>query len=145
MKIERTGAGGAGTAARRADRLRRTGDGQFARTLDRVFGQADATPAVAGTGAATSVDSLLAAQATADESPQGRRRQAYARAGQQLSALTELQRRLLAGMPSADDLQALARAAAEPRPGIDDPRLRQVLDEIDLRVQVELAKRHLHG
>ena len=49
-------------------------------------------------------------------------------------------RRLLGGGDDGLALQALARAAAEERQGDPDPGLQDVLDHIETRAAVELAK-----
>ena len=141
MKVEGPGAGAAADRTRRSRRGDAAQPGHFARTLDAMIGADDAAAPVAGVGAATGVEALLAAQTVDDDSREGRRRQACARGGRQLDARTGIQQRLLLGGLSGDELDALARATAGPRPGVDDPGLCQVLDEIDVRVQVELAKR----
>ncbi len=141
MRIEGPGAGNATDKTKRTQRGNGAAPGQFARTLGAMAGGDDAAPPVAGAGAATGVEALLAAQDVTDESPGGRHRQAYARGREQLDALQQMHRRLVAGALSESELEALARASSEPRPSVRDPGLSQVLDEIDVRVQVELAKR----
>jgi len=44
------------------------------------------------------------------------------------------------GMVPTDRLQDLATAAREQREELDDPRLSEILDDIELRARVELAK-----
>ncbi len=84
----------------------------------------------------TSVDMLviLASEGEAD-----RRRRMAAQAEHGLAALEELQAEIEAGEPSAAKLQELAswtRGLQRP----DDPQLAQILDAIELRALVELAK-----
>ena len=141
MKVEGPGAGGATDKTRRSRRGEAAAPGQFARTLGAMVGVEEAPTPVAGAGAAPGVEGLLAVQGVADDSPEGRRRQAYGHGNRRLDALKTLQHRLVAGALSPDELASLARLTAEPRPAVDDPGLRDVLDEIDVRLQVELAKR----
>lgn len=113
----------------------RAGDGSFSSAL------AAETPATqGGTGAApaSAVDALLALQEV-DEAGSGRKR-AVRRGNDLLDRLEEIRIGLLTGQLSRDRLQQLARLAREGRPAIDDPRLAEVLAEIELRAEVELAK-----
>ncbi len=81
---------------------------------------------------------IMALQEVADRG-EGRRR-SIRHAGRLLDLLDELRVGLLTGgLPSAT-LADLARLAGEARDRVDSPELQQVLDEIDLRAQVELAK-----
>jgi hypothetical protein len=84
----------------------------------------------------TSVDMLviLAAEGEAE-----RRRRMAAQAEQGLAALEGLQAEIEGGEPSAAKLQELAAwTQSVDRP--DDPQLAQILEEIELRALVELAK-----
>ncbi|MBE7218287.1 MAG: flagellar assembly protein FliX [Caulobacteraceae bacterium] len=108
------------------------------------FAPADAaTPAagarVGATGALAGLDALLALQEQGG--PLERRRRQVARAGRLLDKLDAVKLALLGGGAEGAALQGLARAAAESREGVDDPRLNEVLDAIETRAAVELAKR----
>jgi len=97
---------------------------------------------VASTGAARSlspVDGLFALQEVAEDAP-GRRRRAVQRGSTILDRLDDLRLGLLGGRMSASQIGELTRLVAGERARVDDPQLEAVLDEIDLRAQVELAK-----
>ena len=94
-------------------------------------------PAAAAPGL-TAVDALLVAQELPD--PLAGRRRAVQRGNALLDRLEELRLGLLAGILSRERLDELTRLAGTVRETVDDPRLGEVLDEIDLRVAVELAK-----
>ena len=85
-----------------------------------------------------SVDALLALQAA--EGPLERRRRAVRRGSGILDRLEALKLALLAGEAGRPALEGLARAVREQRELADDPMLDGVLDEIDTRAAVELAK-----
>jgi Class II flagellar assembly regulator len=68
------------------------------------------------------------------------RGRAIRRADSLLDQLSELQADLLAGAVPAGRLQALTDMLRARREGIDDPRLSDLIDEIELRAEVELAK-----
>ncbi|HRH20390.1 MAG TPA: flagellar assembly protein FliX [Brevundimonas sp.] len=101
-------------------------------------GQARAAgPAMATTGVA-SVAALLALQE--DDSPAARRRKALKRGSGLLDRLEAVKLALLDGGDGSVALSALSRLAAEGRQGDPDPALQDVLDHIETRAAVELAK-----
>ncbi len=85
-----------------------------------------------------SVDGLLAVQEMPDALA-GRRRAAQ-RGEMLLDRLDELRIGLVAGAVPRDRLDELGRLAKAARGQVDDPRLNAILDDIELRVAVELAK-----
>ncbi len=93
------------------------------------------THGVSGVG---SLDALITLQA-ADE-PLGRRRRAIRRAGRLLDELDQLKLALLDGGLAETELRRLADAVREQREGVGDPGLESLLDQIETRAAVELAK-----
>ena len=91
-----------------------------------------------GVAPPAAVDSLMALQGTDDA--QDRRRQAKARAEEILDRLDELRHLILTGVVPKSRLEELARIARSQRAVVDDPDLAELLDHIDLRAQVEVAK-----
>lgn len=101
---------------------------------------ASAAPARAGAlGPLAGLDTLLALQALGG--PLDRRRRQVARAGRMLDGLDAVRLSLLDGESPTGALQALARSASQAREGVDEPGLSEVLDAIETRAAVELAKR----
>jgi hypothetical protein len=94
--------------------------------------------AAAGLAPLTSLAGILAVQEV-DEPLTGRRR-ARQRGDQLLDALDELKLALLDGKLPPGKLRALQSLASAQRGRADDPALQAVLDEIELRTAVELAK-----
>ena len=92
----------------------------------------------AGPSGASSVAALIALQEVPDAT--ARRARAVAAGHDLLDRLDELRLALLAGRMSPNRLAALAQSARARREGVADPRLAEVLDEIALRAEVELAK-----
>jgi hypothetical protein len=88
--------------------------------------------------AVSSLEALMALQEVGG--PLERRRRAVRRGGVILSALESLKLDLLEGRLTPGTMQALARAVREQRSLTDDPGLEAVLDEIETRAAVELAK-----
>lgn len=72
-----------------------------------------------------------------------RRRRAVRRGRGLLDRLDALRLAVLAGEAGDGVVASLARAATDARPDQDLPALDAVLDQIDLRVAVELAKAEL--
>jgi hypothetical protein len=84
------------------------------------------------------VEALLALQDV--ESATERRRRSVGRAGRMLDELDGLKIALLAGELDPAQLDRLARAIREQRAATEDPKLEELLDEIETRAAVELAK-----
>jgi len=98
-------------------------------------GQASSVSNVSGV---MGVEALLALQDVG--TPTERRRRAVGRAGRILDVLDEIKVGLLGGELSGADLDRLRRAVREERAATDDPKLEAVLEEIELRAAVEVAK-----
>lgn len=99
------------------------------------------TTSVGHTGAASgvgSVDALIALQEASG--PLDRRRRAARRASGILDALDEMKLCLLDGVTRPETFDRLRRLIREERAATDSPGMEGVLDEIDLRAAVELAK-----
>jgi hypothetical protein len=101
---------------------------------------AEAAPAVRASAAqnVSSIDALLALQSVG--TPLERRRRAVGRAGRILDLLDDVKVALLEGSMSPTALSTLVDAVHEQRDRTDDPNLEGVLDEIETRAAVELAK-----
>ena len=105
---------------------------------------AGGAPAAGATGSAPSVagvanvSALMALQGVEDVTE--RRRRAIRRGHGLLDRLEELKLTLLSGDTGEGVLDRLARAAREAREDGAEPELAVVLDQIDLRAAVELAK-----
>ncbi len=127
----------------RANSVRRTGKSQSGAGTDfakHIPGSAEATP-VAGGGAAQldSVEALVALQEVPDATRQSVSPE-QKHAEDLLDRLDQIRLGLLRGDLSRIDLQALVLRLAERRRDGGDPRLMEIIDEIELRARVELAK-----
>jgi hypothetical protein len=100
--------------------------------------EAAPTARVAGASPVSSIDALLALQSVG--TPLERRRRAVGRAGRILDLLDDVKVALLEGAMSPSALTTLVAAVHEQRDRTDDPGLEGVLDEIETRAAVELAK-----
>jgi hypothetical protein len=101
-------------------------------------GDAPRAASVSGPGPIAALDSLLALQGVGDATS-GRSR-GLARAGHLLDMLDEVRDGLLSGTMSRATLSRLAHAVGQRQNHFADPGLQPILDEIELRAHVELAK-----
>ena len=103
-------------------------------------GPSAASARVGAPAGVTSLDALLALQEL--DGPLERRRRSVRRAGRILDELDGVKLALLGSDERAPEaLARLTRAVADQRSETDDAGLEQVLNEIELRAAVELAKR----
>lgn len=91
-----------------------------------------------GVAGVMSVDALLALQDVGG--PLERRRRSVRRAGRILDVLEEVKINLLSGDLSSGDLDKLLVAVRDERHATEDEALEGVLNEIETRAAVELAK-----
>jgi hypothetical protein len=96
------------------------------------------TGSVGGPSMVGGIDALLALQGVED--PLERRKRAVKRGRVALDALDELKIGLLGGAFTAATVARLQAAAAQLKPGSGNAELDAVLAEIELRVEVEIAK-----
>lgn len=105
--------------------------------------EAKAVTSVSGPSALSGVDALIALQGTPD--PAGQRARAARRGRDMLDLLDEVRVGMIVGQVSRGTLQSLLSLVNAQREDFIDPSLSQVLDEIDLRARVELAKLNFAG
>lgn len=136
MKV--TGPGGIGSSSgARPARSAGGGDGFRIVTPDSAGGASQAASVSAAHGV-MGVEALLALQDVGG--PLERKRRAVRRAGRILDVLDDLKVALLEGELSGAELDRLRRVVRDERGNTDDPVLEAVLDEIELRAAVEVAK-----
>lgn len=135
MKIERF-SGPKTATTRRSGRSGSAGGGGFARAL----GEGPSQPsAPAGATPVQTANALLALQEVGD-STEGRAR-AKRRAEDLLDRLDELRLAIAMGAVPLDRLEELARVLGQRQAAANDPKLAQIINEIEIRAAVELAKR----
>lgn len=123
-------------------KTKKTGDkGAF----DAALNEAEGVEERAATRAPSSVDGVEAPSAllSLQEVPEGSglRQQTLKQGKQSLDALEDLRRDMLLGDDNPHLLQRLREQQARMRQQAHDPSLKQVMDDIDLRLAVEIAKR----
>jgi hypothetical protein len=136
MKVNGTSGVGSTTGVRAA----RPGGGGPGFQLPSIGGASGAgqSSSVSGVAGVMGMDALLALQDVGG--PLERKRKAVRRAGLILDVLEDVKVALLDGAITANDLDRLRRAVRDERSQTDDPKLEAVLDEVEVRAAVELAK-----
>lgn len=137
MKVDGPGNIRGQAPTRRAGKAEGAGGAAFAKQLKGTDGAAPASGVSAAAGV-HAVSGILAAQEVDDAAARASR--GKKRAQDMLDKLDDIRHGLLSGELSADKLVDLSRLVQSRKVAVDDPGLAQLLDEIDLRAQVELAK-----
>lgn len=120
--------------ARKKGKARSTSGTSFSEHLD----ESEGTSSTSGTGTIGSISGVLNLQEVEDAltgEAKGK-----LRAEDLLDKLDEMRVDILSGALSTAKLQRLSQIVNEQKEEISDPKLNAVLEEIDLRAQVELAK-----
>jgi hypothetical protein len=145
MKVSGSKATGTSGASRKKATGGSGGSG-FADTMRSLDSSGDAGGAagVRGASSVSALDALLALQQSGDalDSP---KKTAMLRAKSLLEQLEAVRDGLLSGQLSGERLKLLVGLMDQQREALDDPELSAVLDEIDLRARVELAKLEVSG
>lgn len=107
---------------------------------DMVSGGAPEAAPTKATQSIAHVDALLAVQAAEDPTARAARQRMRGRALSVLDELDKLRMAMLGGDLTVGHIIDIADVVASHRERITDPALTGIMDEIDLRAQVELAK-----
>ena len=136
MKVEGPSSSRPSEQTRKKEKVS-SGDSSFGRM---VTGGAEEARASAATQSIASVDVLLAAQSVDDPAQRAARKRMRARADNLLNELDKIRIALLSGTLTVGHVVDIADVIASHREKIIDPQLTALLDEVDLRAQIELAK-----
>lgn len=134
MKIHITGPGRAGQIRRSGKTTRTKGGGEF---ISHLQPSLPAGPAAATT-MPTAVEGIFALQEVRDATSEASQAKAFAEG--LLDQLDDLRHALLTGRVSPEKLRGLQEFVRRKRVHAADPRLAEILNEIELRAAVELAK-----
>jgi hypothetical protein len=118
---------------------KKTGDDAFGSMVN----DTEETGSASSTSRPTSIsslDALLSLQEAESGTSEEAAKKARKRANDILDQLDKVRVGLLTGEMPKSTLQQLASTIASHRDHVIDPKLAELLDEIDLRAQVELAK-----
>lgn len=102
--------------------------------------EASETAHMQGAGAVARLDVLLAAQSAEDPASRASKGRMRKRADSILRQLDKLRLGILTGNLSVGNMVDIADVVSSHREKIQDPQLASILDEIDLRAQIEIAK-----
>ena len=139
MKISNLGSTKSTSAAGRKKKVSSTGESDFASELFGVT-EASAAGAPVETHTVGTVESILSVQEVPDASGERSRGRARQYGDDILERLDSLRRDVLLGAISKEKLVDLARVLRTRQGQTDDPQLQAIIDEIELRAQVEIAK-----
>jgi hypothetical protein len=137
MKVEPTAPRPA-TTVRKTGGTSATGSGAFAKALSDT--QQSHGPGMPVSVGYTDLNTVLALQEAPDATRGRARKRARERGNMMLDHLEEIRLGLLLGTIPMAKLEQLAQLVRAKREQIDDPKLLAILDEIELRAAVELAK-----
>ena len=136
MKIDPTGPLGT-----RPTKLReRNASAPSSEFVKHMAGETPASGSIGGNSPISAVDALLALQEVPDSTSEQANARARARGQLLLDSLDEIRHGLLTGSIPRRTLDDLARTARAQKEQASDPKLAEVLGEIELRAEVELAK-----
>jgi hypothetical protein len=137
MKVGETKGPGSAAKSKKSTSAQSGGSADFSQY---VQGGVSETSGAQATQSIAQLDALLAAQETEDPAQQSARKRAYVRADSILDKLEEVRLKMLVGNLTVGHMVDVADVVASHREKIDDPQLVAIMDEIDLRAQVEIAK-----
>lgn len=138
MKVDGPSKTSGAKGVSKADSKKKTGDTSFSGMIDdtdEVSGPASVAPA----SSVMQIDALLSLQEAGDGTHGGAKK-AKQRGEQLLNDLDKIRLGLLSGGVPISALNHLDHMVKQHREDFNDPQLSEILDEIELRVQVELAK-----
>lgn len=141
MKVSGIGPGAAPAGgARRTDKTEGK-KGAFKSALSQAMDSMEEVHAAETPAAIGAVDALLIVQNVGGETMDREQRQRLIRHGEDiLDKLEEIRHGLLLGTLPKEKLADLAHMVRNRRENCQDPRLAALLDEIELRAEVEIAK-----
>ncbi len=140
MKVSKVGSATSTSGARRPGKAGGADPAGFKQALAETAEAPGGVQGPDGTSAINAVDSLLMVQESDAIGEREARRRMIRRGEEILDRLEEVRRGLLTGTLSREQLTALAGSVRQRRENCADPRLGALMDEIELRAEVELAK-----
>jgi len=138
MKISKVGTSKATQKAKKTPKGGGHG-GEFAERLKEAAHVVE-TQAAIEPAAISPAEAVLAVQESTDATEHRSRGLAHRYGNDMLDRLDVLRHEILTGSVSKENLAGLARKMRAERQTSDDPRLNEIIDEIELRAEVEIAK-----
>ncbi|MGM0422280.1 MAG: flagellar assembly protein FliX [Pseudomonadota bacterium] len=142
MKVEGPGKTGKTQKGSKSGGAKKSGDNRFGSMISGSEETESTSSAggASGVGPAAALETLLSLQEADDSTSEEARARAKKRANDVLDQLEHIRMGLLMGGISGQALSDLSQLVADRKDEVDDPNLREIMEEIDLRAQVELAK-----
>mgnify|MGYP001393284604 CR=1 FL=1 len=138
MKIEGPSGTNKTSSSKKTGKAGAVGSSSFGSMISSSESEAPAHAAAAG--AIAGIDALLMAQESEDPTERAARKRMHERAEDLLGELDKIKIGMLTGTLSVGNLIDIADVVASHREKLKDPQLCALLDEIDLRAQIEIAK-----
>ncbi|MDR3440791.1 flagellar assembly protein FliX [Telmatospirillum sp.] len=145
MKVSGIGATAGSGQSKKTAKTDKASTGAFAEKLAETFEGPEESHAVETPTAVGGIEALLVTQAVGDALDGEERRRLVKYGEDLLDKLEEIRHGLLLGAIPKEKLIALAQMVRSRRGHVSDPRLSGILDEIELRAEVELAKLSIRG
>ena len=123
-----------------SSKIRKTSSGGDFSLYLRDIMQSPAEEGVSSASAVTGADAIFAAQTVGEEEEKKLRREQVKRGYSLLEKLEDIRAGLLRGYISKDRIIEISRFVKEQKMEAMDERLNDLIEEIELRVEVELAK-----
>ena len=140
MKVSRTGPASPADRTRKSNAPRTAGSSAFSDHLRGADSSAQGASVVSETVAVSGLGAILVAQEV-PESGDERTRRAVRRYGDDiLDRLDEIRHQILTGGISRQKLENLAKMLRSRRETVSDPQLIEIMQEIEVRAEVEIAK-----
>ncbi len=140
MKVSGIGGTAATGPTAKTAKTAKAASGGFAENLASIEQAPEEAQAVDSPAAVGGIAALLVTQSVGDSTEREARRRLVQYGEDLLDQLEELRHGLLLGAIPKEKLIAMAQMVRSRRDSVPDPRLATLLDEIELRVEVELAK-----
>lgn len=138
MKVSGVGSKGAVSGTKKSEKS--GAKGEFKKALIESMDSMEEAHAVEAPAGISGIDALLVVQQVDNSVEREARRRLVRRGEELLDGLEELRHGLLMGEIPKGRMMGLAQMVRTRRENCADPRLAAILDEIELRVEVELAK-----
>ena len=138
MKVSKTGPGKSAPTVRQTKKTAGRGSA-FAERLKEAAGVAEVSEA-AESASVAAVESVLSVQESPDATAERSRGLVKIYGDRLLDRLEDIRHGLLIGAIPKENLAVLAQSMRAQRHKSDDPRLNEIIDEIELRAEVEIAK-----
>ncbi len=140
MKVTGPGKTGKTGKTSKTGTAKKTGDTAFNKLMSDAAGSADTVESLSGISSISQIDALLSVQESGDSLDEKAKQQMLQRADTMLDKLNEIRLGLLSGSISVSDLQDLSRTIQEKKHTVSSSALTSVLNEIEMRAEIELAK-----